>query len=161
MIRIIGFVDTLPAAAAYHTKFKAQFEQVDDVHGLTAWPGEHGEPGEWKSARNLVARIQALVTAETEANDPRVYVLEPGEVIPWDRTDPGGWDRFVVALAAGPGASLIAGAGAVPFVVGQVLHFTPANYWTVANFGPVPLVALVVDLHAVSDLPGSPPQADS
>lgn len=158
MIRVVGFVDTTPALAAYHTKFKAQFEPVETIPGLSGWLGE---PGEWKSLSNLVARIQGLVTTETEVDTPRAWFLEPGAIVPWDREPEDGGDRFTVALAAGPGCSLTVGPVTTPIVVGQVLHFNPTNLHTAANFGPVPLIALTVDLHALSDRTGIPAQADS
>lgn len=160
MIRVIGFVDTLPAAAAYHGKFKALFKDGEEGSGLSWFEADEHD---WKTARNLVARVQSLVAIETEEAKSHVFALEPGHAMPWDRDDRGdGRDRFVVALAVGPGAGLQVGPHAVPLVVGQVLHFNPTNLHTVSNFGPVPLVALAVDLRdALHRDDGSPAQADS
>jgi hypothetical protein len=55
-----------------------------------------------------------------------------------------------VPIAVGPGAFLHVGPFSAPLVVGQVVQFNPVGLHSVVNFGPVPLVALALDLRCPS-----------
>ena len=149
MIRAIGYVDALPAAATYYAKFRDRLSPTEDGAPTRVLPLT--DDVDWKSARNLVSRVQALVSVETEIVSALVFGLDSGGVTQWTR-ESGELlvDRFVVPLSVGPGAVLHAGGGSLPLVVGNVLHFNPHNMHSAANFGPVMAVALTVDLKSCS-----------
>lgn len=139
----IAFLDTSFCSAGYVTRYKARL--VNDEISLRRDGKDQSILKEWKSAKNLIARVRNVGGARP-ANiiNARIVCLPPGETHPWEFPDsPGirGW----LNLIPSPGAALFSGVEAANPPVGQLVIVSQTVPFSCLNLGPVAAVWMVFD----------------
>lgn len=176
----LAFVDTAQATALLVTKYRERFgrdarreKHPNSPHHDTQtiilrgpaegddWFADEDQVDypilkEWKSARNLLARIRvALAPLPSFQGKPVVFgkamivTLKPGGFVDW-HVDEGEYaaahDRVHLCLLPSPGAWLYSGGEQVNPPVGQLTYMNNRVLHSAVNLGPVPRVHLILDV---------------
>lgn len=154
----IGFLDTWAFSAALHNRHKDKFG--GDHHSAMLLPlrGPQGPLpvlAEWRSAKALLSRIRLMASTFMGGKAPvlgeaAVVQLRPHGFVEWS-LDPEAPPAFHLCIVPSPDAYLYAGGICAVLPVGQLTYLNRRVLWSAVNFGPSPVIHLVVDVKAPDD----------
>ena len=144
----LGFLDVSACAAWYVVKFRERMET--DRLDLRTTAGDEPVLKEWRSAKTLLAKIEAAGAALTSGRptpviEAHVWRLKPGAVEPWGELQAAGL-RLYVPLIPSPGAMLFSGIEGANPAVGSATLVSRVAPFSGINMGPCAAVWLVADV---------------
>lgn len=144
----IGFIDASQATARYVTQFKARLD--GDTIMLRQDAKDLPILGEWKSAKNLIAKVSNAAAPflggkPAVINMAQIFTLVPNEREDWAYVQLEGV-RAYLPLLPSPGAMLFCGIEGCNPPVGQLTAVTARHLpFSILNLGPVAASWLIVD----------------